>query len=217
MRIGLEGIAPSDDVVVPPALTEARLRYGPRVSPVDVRHYIYGTLHAPDWRERFAEEAETSALRFPWVPPADYSAFRDAGAELMFIHADYDNAPARQEPVLEVEEGAEIRIGKKGMRWRRVKTGEGVWEDDLSCLEIGEGLRLTGIPIEAHDYRVAGYSPVQWAAKNLIPDPEAGEDPLRDPRWADNPTELVCHLRRLIYVGCRTAEIIGGLPPSLTG
>lgn len=121
----LEGIAPPDDVVLPPALTEARRRYGPQVSPVNVWHYIYGTLHAPDWRERFAEELETSALRFPWVPPETFPTFRDAGAELMVLHADYDNAPARQEPVLEVEEGAEIRIGEKGMRWRRVKTGRG--------------------------------------------------------------------------------------------
>lgn len=40
---------------------------------------------------------------------------------------------------------------------------------------------------------------------------------MRDPRWTDNPNEMVCHLRRLIYVGCRTAGIVGGLPPSLTG
>lgn len=29
-------------------------------------------------------------------------------------------------------------------------------EDDLACLEIGEGVRLTGIPVEEYDYRAAG-------------------------------------------------------------
>ena len=40
------------------------------------------------------------------------------------------------------------------MRRRRIKNAEGKREDDLTCLEIGEGVRLTDIP--------AGRTPTEW-------------------------------------------------------
>ena len=205
----LAGMPALEDIPTPSerCLEEARRRYGEDVTASDLWHYIYGVFHAPDWRERFADELETSAPRFPWVPPADYPAFRDAGEELMTLHADFDQAAPHPAPTLERDEGAKIAIGPERMKWL---------DNDLTCLEIGEGVRLTGIPAAAHDYRVAGFSPVQWAAKNLVADPDTGEDPMRDPRWRDDPGELITHLRRLIHIGCRTAQIVKSLPPSLT-
>ena len=192
-------------------LAEVRCLYGdPDITGDDLWAYIYGVLHAPDWRERFEVEMKRSRLRFPLA--ADFAAFRDAGRELGEMHAVFDAAPLHQGPRLEREAGAEIRIPPQGMKWGDGKEGT----DDLTALVICDGVRLVDIPPEAHDYKVAGLSPLQWVVKESVADSEAGEDPMRDPRWRDDPEELVSHLRRLVYIGCRTAEICEGLPPSLS-
>ena len=183
--------------------------------------YIYGVMHAPDWRERFSAELETSAPRFPLPENGEtFAVFRAAG-ELMELHSDYDRAPESTVPQLEItrdegDEGDELRIPRQGMRWERVKGEDGKWGDDLTRLNISEAASLTHIPPEAHACRVAGASPLEWAVKELTWDEGwEGEDPNRDPRWKDDPCELVSHLRKLAYVGVRTAQIVANLPPSL--
>ena len=209
-------------------LAEVRRRCGDRsIGEDDLWRYIYGVMHAPDWRERFAGEPETSAPRFPLPENAEiFGVFAAAGAELMELHADYDSAPeslipqlaiARQEEEGKEDEGWEaLRIPQGGMKWRRVKDEEtGRRRDDPTCLDINERVSFDRIPPEAHYYKVAGHSPLQWAVKELTHDEEWGEDPNRDPRWSDDPYQLITHLRRLTYAGVRTTEITEGLPPSL--
>lgn len=197
------------------------------ISEDEVWRYIYGIMHAPDWRERFAGELETSAPRFPLPRDAEtFAAFARAGEELMSLHADYDRAPESTVPRLEEtpdeddgggerDEETALRIPQEGMRWERIKDEDGRWTDDLTRLKINERTSLVGIPPEAHAYRVAGLSPLQWAVSQETFGDEEGEDPNLDPRWKDNPPGLIAHLRRLTYVGVRTAEIMEGLPPSL--
>lgn len=116
--IRLPKTAPGDHT-----LKEARRRCGEEVTAVDLRHYIYGVLHAPDRRVRFAAELEPSAPRFPWTPAADCPAFRDAGEELTVLHADFDQAPPHPGPRLEVEEGAQVNIGEGGCASGTLKRG----------------------------------------------------------------------------------------------
>lgn len=198
------------------ALAEAHRRYGDAdITREDLWHYVYGVMHAPDWRGRFAAELENSAPRFPWA--TDFYAFRDAGRELMEMHAAYDRVPEHPAPRLETKEGANLRIPPQGMKWAKKATDGGRREDDLTRLKINGGAALCDIPIEAHAYQVAGLSPLQWAVRESAAGEDTGEDPNYDPLWRDDPKGLVSHLRRLTYIGCRTAEICEGLPPSLDG
>lgn len=91
---------------------------------------------------------------------------------------------------------------------------------DKTVLKLNTHVELRNIPKEAHDYTVSGRSPLEWAAYTLKQD-ISKRGILRDPnlheRWKDDPLELVRHLRRLVHVGVRSAEIIASLPPSLTG
>ena len=189
-------------------LAEARRRYG-NVSASDLWHYIYATFHAPDWRERFGTELENSPPRFPWVASRFFAAFRDAGAELMGLHADYDRAPQHPDPVVRIEGDGDCLIAPSGMSWAK-KDGGG---QDLTCIRINPAAMFADIPLEAHDYQVAGHSPLQWAVATS----EAGEEPGEDPGvcWPQ-PGGLEAHLRRLTYIGVRTAEVAAMLPPSLT-
>ena len=204
-----ETLAGLDAAADQKALEEARSRYGSRVGPDDLWHYIYGTFHAPDWRERFREELETSVPRFPWTAPRYFETFRRAGAELMSLHADWNEAPQHPDPVVQLEGGGTLLIPASGMSWAKNEDGS----QNLTRIQINPAAALAGIPLTAHDYRVAGHSPLQWAVMQS----EAGEEPGEDPNIGyARPQELIEELRRLTYVGVRTSEIIGGLPPSLT-
>lgn len=89
------------------------------------------------------------------------------------------------------------------------KVGNG--RPDLTTIEISPTSRLGNIPLAAHDYQVAGHSPLQWAVAQSKSGDVAGEDFNADPRWADRPENLIDYLRRLTYVGTRTAQIVAGL------
>ncbi len=95
-------------------------------------------------------------------------------------------------------------------------------ESSGACvLHVNARCRLVGIPAQALEYRISGRSPLEWAVESLRhkqdPNSDIRDDPNRWHAWVDDPMELIRHLRRLIYLGFRSTEIIGALPCSLDG
>lgn len=81
-----------------------------------------------------------------------------------------------------------------------------------------ERCRLVGIQPEAHEYTVSGRSPLEWAIDSLRWKHEASsttDDPNGWHAWAEEPFNLIRHLRRLVYMSVETARIVESLPPSL--
>ena len=50
----------------------------------DIWSYLYGLLHAPDYRARYQADLSKDLPRIPFAP--DFGAFRDAGAVLAQLH-----------------------------------------------------------------------------------------------------------------------------------
>ena len=219
-------LAEDSDNITDWCLDEFRTRYGdPGITKDDIWEYLYGVMHAPDWRERYRHDLQRSLPRVPLA--ADFEAFRRAGRELMDLHIGYETCPEWEEVDCLVDgffgrEGdadpEAYRIQKK-MRWNRVRNDEGKLEDDRTELHVNDRCRLVGIPAEAQAYTVSGRSPLDWAIDSLRHklDKPSGitDDPNGWHAWADDPFELIRHLRRLVYVSVRSARIIAGLPPSL--
>ncbi len=87
-----------DDNVTDWCLDEFRRVYGdPAISKDAIWEYVYGVMHAPDWRERYRNDLRTSLPRVPLA--ADFEAFRAAGRELMALHADYESGPEQDVPI----------------------------------------------------------------------------------------------------------------------
>ncbi len=70
-------------------LEQFQNRYGPDVSKDDIWEYMYGVMHAADWRERYRFDLQRSLPRIPLAD--DFEAFRSAGRELMDLHAGYES------------------------------------------------------------------------------------------------------------------------------
>ncbi len=214
------GDVPGDDGdnVTDWCLAQFRERYGPDVTKDDIWEYVYGVMHAPDWRERYRHDLQRNLPRIPLAD--DFEAFRAAGRTLIDLHIDYETVPEWPLECLVDDEfdeggcGADAYRIEKRMRWGGKRGAE-----DRSVLQINDRCRLVGIPTEAHDYKVSGRSPLEWAIDSLRHkhDKDSGitDDPNGWDAWADEPFNLIRHLRRLTHVSVHTARTVAALPPSL--
>ena len=209
-----------DDNITDWCLAQFHDRYGDHVTKDDVWEYLYGVMHAPDWRERYRHDLQRNLPRIPLAD--DFEAFRSAGRMLMDLHINYESC--EEYPLVcwvdnEVDEGAAgaeaYRIDKR-MRWAR--NGK---QTDRSTLEINHRCKLVGVPAEAHRYTVSGRTPLDWAIDSLRRklDKPSGitDDPNGWHDWADEPFNLIRHLRRLTHVSVETTRIVNALPASLDG
>lgn len=209
------------------ALAQFQSRYdNESITKDHIWSYLYGVMHASDWRARYAPDLRRSYPRIPFAQ--DFEAFCAAGAELLLIHADYESVPEFDQ-VRCLVDGSEdsgdgdpsvYRIDKK-MRWRD--------KESKTELVLNARCCLTGIPPAAHQYQVSGRSPLDWAVDQLqVKSHKVGKDECGEQvyieddangwaDWADDPFGLIRHLRRLVWLSVRTAEIVEGLPPALNG
>lgn len=190
------------------SLQTFRAIYGAEITKEDIWEYLYGVMHAPDWRSKFQIDLQKSLPRIPLAPGGmkAFKAFQNAGRELFDLHVNYETGHEADLDV--VSDNEDFRI-HNNMRFR----------DDKTVLEVNPTCRIVGIPASAHSYEISGRSPLEWAVDSLRVkrDKKSGivDDVNGWRAWKDDPFELIRHLRRLAYVGIRSAAIIAALPPSL--
>ena len=143
------------------ALRAFRVRYADNTITKDaIFDYVYGVLHAPGYRERFANDLAKELPRIPFAP--DFHAFAEAGAALSALHLGYETGP--QYPLETVAaHGGEVlaedcRIGDRAMRFA---------DDAKTTLIVNDRLRLARNPAEAHGYEVNGRTPPRMARRPL--------------------------------------------------
>ena len=204
-------------------LNQFRSRYqDPAITKDHIWAYIYGVMHAPDWRTRYANDLRKGLPRIPYAD--DFWAFAEAGRELIDLHVGYETCePYPHVRVLVDGQTADpdldvYRIDKR-MRWARTRGEDGKPTNDLSVLLVNDRCRIGDIPPEAHQYVVNGKTPLGWAIDRLKATRDNKSGISRDPNqwhaWADRPYNLIEHLCRLITVSVHTVRIVNGLPPSL--
>ena len=182
-----------------------------QISKDDIWHYLYGVLHAPDYRERYQADLIKDLPRIPFA--SDFGVFRDAGAELASLHLGYETCPEYdlQEDVNGISNSV-YQLGRRPMQWGGTRK-----EPDRSVLHVTNTVTLRGIPDTAHTYVVHGRTPLEWAIDRLHIRHDKESGIINDPNawFADNPAGLVSHLRRLVHVSVETTRIVAGLPPAL--
>ena len=77
------------DSITDGKLADYRQRYGGDLSKEDIFYYVYGVLHSPEYRERYASDLKKMIPRLPMVP--DFWAFSGAGRELARWHLGYES------------------------------------------------------------------------------------------------------------------------------
>ena len=182
----------------------------------DIFNYVYGILHAPSYREQFANDLSKMLPHIPYA--ADFHAFAEAGKALTELHLNYETC--KRYPGLEVEpvklsllweeKPEHFLLGTRAMRFADKNTKD--------TLIINEHIRLTGIPDDAHHYLVDGRTPLEWFINRYkITPPEKNNGILNDPNdWFKNPRALITAIEQIVYVSVESTKIIESLPSELT-
>ena len=199
-------------------LSTARKQYGSRVTKEDIFYYVYGILHAPDYRTTFAADLKKSLPRLPLVEsPDDFWAFSRAGRSLAELHLGYE----RVEPYAGcrtiysplTNRGDEISylIDDK-MRFGKLDSKTA----DKRIIHYNAGITIENIPLEAYDYVVNGKSAIEWVMERYAVKTDPASLITNDPNdWCrehDDPKYIYNLLLRIITVSLETMKIVRSLP-----
>ena len=194
----------------------------PILSADDVFHYVYGVLHMPAYRSRYATNLKKEFPRIP-IPQRtdDFAALVRAGEALASLHVDYEAVEpwpiefdkGGWEPDQGIAEMDWFRVGNKPMRHPR----QGKTKDRTRVL-YNDHITVSGIPEKAYGYMVNGKPAIAWVmerqrvrtddkASGIVNDANRyALETMQDPAY---PLKL---LSRVIRVSMETLRIVGNLP-----
>ena len=182
------------------ALEEYRKQYkDPSITKWDIFYYVYGFLHHPGYRTKYAANLRRELPRLPFAP--DFWAFSRAGKRLAEIHVNYEDQP---EYAL-----AQVETPGKPLDWRVQKMK---LSPDKTALIYNDFLTLTGIPLEVYNYKLGNRSALEWIVDQyrVKTDPRSGIT--NDPNDPDKPDYIVKLIKKIVTVSLETVEIVNALP-----
>lgn len=193
-----------------------------KISKEDIFYYVYGLLHSPDYRERYADNLSKELPRIPCVNKAeDFWAYSKAGRDLAYWHLNYETVDLYK---------ATVDTGKKKladltpedyyvtkMKHPKVKNDEGKSISDLSTVIYNHAITVRNIPLEAYDYVVNGKPAIEWVIERQCVKADKDSGIVNDANdWAietmNNPKYPLELLLRVITVSLETNKIVSGLP-----
>lgn len=187
------------------ALEQFRTHYGDhKIGKWDIFYYVYGILHHPGYRTKFADNLKRELPRIPFAP--DFRAFAKAGQELARLHLDYEKLEPYPLKWIETE-GVPLsyRVEDK-MRLSKDKT----------ALRVNPSLTLAGIPPLALQYRLGNRSALEWVIDQYQVSEDKRSGIRSDPNRPDDEEYIVRLVGQVVHVSLETVQIVSGLPERYT-
>ena len=196
------------DAISPQTLESYQKHYGVDITADDVFYYVYGILHSPAYRKRFAADLGKILPRIPMVDA--FQEFVTAGRQLADLHLGYEAIepwPLDGMPGAEADE-TDLRVKK--MRYG--KTTEGT---DRTVIVVNDHITLSGIPDEAQRYDINGRSALDWLIDRYQVKTDKDSGITNDPNaWGiehGDPRYIVDLIARIVRVSVETMKVVDGL------
>lgn len=200
---------------------------GQAITKEDLFYYVYGLLHSPDYRTRYADNLRKALPRIPAVSAVeDYCAFRDAGRVLADLHVSYEEVEPYPATFREGDPRTWIVDDPEAFyRVEKMRFGGKRLNLDRTTIHYNVRITLTDVPEAAYRYVVNGKSAIehvmerQSVTKDVYnPKTKKGSDIVNDANsfaveTMGDPEYPLTLLRRVITVSLRTMEIVDALPP----
>lgn len=169
----------------------------------DVFHYVYGALHSPTYRERFAGELKRSLARIPYLQ--SFGRYAEADEQLAQLHLGYESvAPSGLEVVESSGKAPAERYRVTKMRFGKGK--------DRSTIVYNAPVTLKGIPERAYEYVITGRSAVEWIIDRYQVRTDKDSGIVNDPNaYSSDPRYILDLLQRVVTVSLHTLDIVDGL------
>ena len=165
----------------------------------NIFHYVYGLLHHPAYRERYAANLKRDLPRLPYAP--DFWNFAKAGQRLGEIHVGYEDAD--EYPLTYIE------TPDTQLDWRveKMKLSKGKTQ-----IVYNNFLTLDGIPAKAFDYRLGNRSALEWVIDQYRVKTDKRSGIVNNPNRDDDPQYIVKLIAKVIAVSLETVDIVANLP-----
>ena len=173
----------------------------------DIFYYIYGVLHSPEYKQRFASDLKKMLPRIPFT--ADFWTFSKAGRELAYWHINYETI----EPYELEEFKKELYLDDEDYRVEKMVFGKNKNGIDKTIIIYNSKLTLSQIPLEAYEYIVNGKSALEWIMERYKVTKDKDSGIINDPNhWSENPRYIVDLVKRIVRVSLETVKIVNSLP-----
>lgn len=188
----------------------------------DIFHYVYGLLHHPHYREKYAANLKRELPRIPLIN--NFWEFSRAGQQLAELHLNYEQQ--REYPLQKiVTPGAKLHYRVEKMRLTKEK----------DAIIYNESLTLKGIPPKTFNYRLGNRSALEWVIDQYQAkiDGQSGSRDglewfhefqaktqkssgiLNDPNRLDDEKYILRLLGQVITVSLETVKIVENLSKSV--
>ncbi len=173
-------------------------------------HYVYGVLHDPTYRDKYALNLKREFPRIPFY--ADFWRWAEWGERLMALHIGYETVEPWPLQRIDVPDEHATRAGLSPRALLRADKSAG-------AIVLDTETQLTGIPAAAWDYRLGNRSALEWVLD------QHKEKTARDPtirekfdtyRFADYKDKVIDLLGRVTRVSVETMAIVSEMRAAST-
>lgn len=197
-----------------------RQALGSDVTKDDIFYFVYGQLHDPEYREKYAADLKKMLphIETP-TSRARFDQLADAGRELMDLHVNYEDVepwPVTVEVKASADESDRETWRVQKMKWAKRKDSEtGKNVNDVTTLVYNKSVTVRDIPAEADEYMLGSRSALAWIIDRYQVKKDKASGIVNDPNdWADevgNPRYIVDLIAKVTRVAVKTVRIVEGI------
>ena len=196
------------DNITDAILAEYRENVASDVTKSDIFYFVYGQLHEPAYREKYAADLRKM---LPHIEtPTDAARFRAlaaAGRKLAELHVGYETVEPYPLDV-ELKKGADPDSRET---WR-VQKMKWAAKDDHTAIIYNPKVRIGGIPEQAEEYMLGSRSALGWVIDRYQVKTDKSSGIVNDPNdWADehdDPKYVVDLIAKVTRVAVETRRIV---------
>jgi len=164
--------------------------------------YVYGILHDPIYREKYALNLKREFPRIPFY--ADFWRWADWGEKLMALHIGYEKVEPWPLERIDTpdEKSRKAGLAPKAMLKANKETGN---------IQLDSETQLTGVPPQAWTYKLGNRSALEWILdqyKEKTPKDPTIRENFNTYRFADHKEKVIDLLRRVTRVSVETMKIV---------
>ena len=180
--------------------------HDPKISKWDIFYYVYGLLHSPQYKTKFAADLKKMLPRIPMH--TQFHVFSKAGKDLGELHVNYEAAP--EYPLREIAQDLVDATNRKVVKMKFAKGGATI---DKTAIVYNDQIILQDIPLRAYQYIVNGKPAIEWVMDRYQVAVHKDSQIKNDPNeWSEDPNYIIKLLKKVVYISVESVKIIESLP-----
>jgi predicted helicase len=168
-------------------------------------HYVYGVLHDPVYREKYAQNLKREFPRIPFY--AGFWQWADWGKELMDLHIGFEKVAPAKLARTDIPDEKSLKAGVPPKAMLKA-------DKDAGCIVLDSETTLSGISKEAWTYMLGNRSALEWILdqyKEKKPKDPTIREKFDTYRFADYKEQVIDLLMRVTTVSVHTVSIVSAM------